>query len=74
MKTVLVPQADIDQVERARETLHNLISNIENGIIKPQDVFIYAVNVTQPIYRLTHRRYKETLLSRIKSMLAKKSK
>jgi hypothetical protein len=70
MKTLLVPQEDIEQIEQARKALHDLISNIENEIIKPKDVYIYSINITQPLYRLTHRRYKETLMSRIKGMLA----
>jgi len=37
MKTMLVPQCDIDNVEEARKALHILISNIEEGKIKPED-------------------------------------
>ena len=73
MKTVLVEQADIDKVEEARNELHTIIKNVEEGKIKPSDIFLYCVNVTQPIYRLTHRRYKETWRSRIKRMLTAKS-
>jgi len=72
MKTLLVPQCDIDNVEEAREQIYKLISNIEKGIVKPENAFVYVTNITQPIWYLAHRRYKESLWSKIKNYREKK--
>ena len=69
MTTLLVPQIDIDKIEEARCELHKLVKSVEDGKIKPTDLFVYVVNITQPMWVLTHRKYKETLFSKIKSML-----
>lgn len=72
MKVLLVPQTDIDKIEDARCELHKIIKSVEEGKIKTNDLFVYVVNVTQPMWNLTHRKYKETWFSKIKTMLAAK--
>ncbi len=68
---VIVPQYDIDKIEEARSELHKLVKNVEDGKIKSNDLFVYVVNVTQPMWYLTHRRYKKTLFSKLKTLLDK---
>lgn len=48
---VLVPQDDINTLERARKELHTLFSslNVSSALLLP---------ITEPMWKLTHTRYK----------------
>ncbi|MFZ2864291.1 MAG: hypothetical protein WA440_06025 [Ignavibacteriaceae bacterium] len=74
MKTLLVPEQDIKNVEREREHIHEYLSFLEKKMPDGKLPNGYPVLITQNIWHLTHRRYKESLLSKIKRWLAKKSK
>lgn len=65
MKLMLVPQLDIDKIEEARNELYKIIKGLEENKIKTDDIFIYTINVTQPIYQLTHRKYKQSFWNKI---------
>ncbi len=71
MKTVLVPQNDIDNVEQARRRLLNVLSGIEKGDIKPSNVMVYLLSLTSPLYKITHRKYKESFRSKVNRIIAK---
>ena len=73
MKTVMVPQMDIDAIETARLGLYELIKLIEKNKIKSNDIFIYAVNITQPMWGMSHRKYRETFLSKIRRIFIRGS-
>ena len=74
MKTVLVPQTDIDKIENARQELWKLVAAIESKTIDRDHLNIFVANITQPMWYIGNRKYKETLISKIKRLLAKKSK
>lgn len=49
---VLVPQSDIDRLEKARLSIHKLAS--DKNII--QDIYSYGI--TEPMWNITHKKYK----------------
>ena len=49
---VLVPQSDIDRLEKARLSIHKLAS--DRHIL--QDMYIYGI--TEPMWNITHKKYK----------------
>lgn len=66
MKIVKVPQNDIDMLEITRKDIWTIIDGIENGTIKPHQAANFMIGCTTPLYKLTHRKYKETFLSKLK--------
>ena len=50
VEMVLVPQSDIDKLEKARLYLHELI---ELGLVRHGEV----MDITSPMYEITHRKY-----------------
>lgn len=52
-KYVIVPQSDIDKLEKARIELHQML---DGGDV---DTLTRLINITEPMWYLTHRRYPE---------------
>lgn len=71
MRIVKVPQDDIDNLKITRKDIWRIIDGIESGTIKPEHAGSLMITCTSPLYTLTHRRYKETLLSKIKNFIFK---
>lgn len=70
MKYVLVPLSDIDKIERARITLWN--ESAPDGFDSVNASKI--LNISQPLYYLTHRKYDIIEKNRFKEWFSKKLK
>ena len=80
MKLVLVPQEDIDKIEEVRQGLWQTINTIkiylningQKGKIPLDDYLdINMTNITGPMWCLTHRKYKQPFLNKLKIKLKK---
>lgn len=73
MKYVLVPQEDIDRIERARIKLHEITEKMHGTKqdIYFQNWYVCIPDISEPMWHLTHRKYKESLLSKILNWLTK---
>lgn len=77
MKTVIVPQIDIDNVGQARKELWELIDSIESatihGKLVPNEYLSTAIlAITNSFWYLTHRRYRQTFFSWIRNKFQRK--
>jgi len=71
---LIIPSADVYKIEKARKDLWELVEAMEKKTFDSDHLNVFVANITQPMWELTHRRYKETFISKIKRLLAKKSK
>lgn len=52
MKKVIVPQVDIDRLEKAREALYKLFKDSQN-------LYKLSYGITDIMYEITHKKYPE---------------
>lgn len=71
MKRVIVPQTDIDNIDISNKKLYEIIDKIKDKEVKEALLFIIPLEVTNNLWHITHRKYKETLRSKIRNMFKK---
>lgn len=71
MKYVKVPQSDLDKIETSREELWKFFDKNfkDDGSVEYQSKVIEVLNISQPMWYIAHRKFKETLLSKIKQFI-----